>query len=62
LGSRAGGNMAAIERTTDDTSSAWAATTTGRVFISTNVDAEPAGAVSWTRLDDDSADHAPGGS
>jgi len=46
--------MAAIERTTDDTSSAWAATTTGRVFISTNVDAEPAGAVSWTRLDDDS--------
>jgi hypothetical protein len=55
LGSRAGGNMAAIERTTDDTSSAWAATTTGRVFISTNVDAEPAGAVSWTRLDDDSA-------
>jgi hypothetical protein len=54
LGSRAGGNMAAIERTTDDTSSAWAATTTGRVFISTNVDAEPAGAVSWTRLDDDS--------
>ncbi len=55
LGSRAGGNVAAIERTTDDTSSAWAATTTGRVFISTNVDAEPAGAVSWTRLDDDSA-------
>ena len=59
LGSRAGGNMAAIERTTDDTSSAWAATTTGRVFISTNVDAEPAGAVSWTRLDDDSPT-APG--
>ena len=33
---------------------AWAATTTGRVFISKNVDAEPAGAVTWTRLDDDS--------
>ena len=45
--------MAAIERTTADTSSAWAATTTGRVFITKNVDAEPASAVSWTRLDDD---------
>jgi hypothetical protein len=54
LGSRAGGNMAAIERTTADRSSAWAATTTGRVFISKNVDADPAGAVTWTRLDDDS--------
>jgi hypothetical protein len=27
--------------------------TTGRVFITKNVDAEPASAVSWTRLDDD---------
>lgn len=52
-GDRNGGSVAAIERTTADTSSAWAATTTGRVFISKNVDAEPAGAVSWTRLDDD---------
>jgi hypothetical protein len=52
-GDRAGGNMAAIERTVADTSSAWAATTTGRVFISKNVDADPASAVSWTRLDDD---------
>jgi len=52
-GDRAAGNVAAIERTTGDTSTAWAATTTGRVFISRNVDAEPASAVSWTRLDDD---------
>jgi len=52
-GDRAGGNVAAIERTVADTSTAWAATTTGRVFISKNVDAEPAGAVAWTRLDDD---------
>jgi hypothetical protein len=52
-GDRAGGNMAAIERTKADTSSAWAATTTGRVFISKNVDADPASAVSWTRIDDD---------
>jgi hypothetical protein len=54
-GSRAGGNVAAIERTAADTSSGWAATTTGRVFISKNVDADPASAVSWTRIDDDSA-------
>jgi hypothetical protein len=54
-GSRAGGNMASIERTIADSSSAWAATTTGRVFISKNVDADPAGAVGWTRIDDDSA-------
>ena len=52
-GDRAGGAVAAVERTTANTSSAWAATTTGRVFISNNVDAEPAGSVSWTRLDDD---------
>jgi hypothetical protein len=40
-GTRAGGGVAAIERTKADTSSAWAATTTGRVFVSKNVDAEP---------------------
>jgi hypothetical protein len=54
-GDRAGGNVAAIERTLADTSTAWAATTTGRVFITKNVDAEPAGSVAWTRLDDDAA-------
>jgi hypothetical protein len=54
-GDRAGGNVAAIERTVADTSTAWAATTTGRVFISKNVDAEPASSVVWTRLDDDAA-------
>jgi hypothetical protein len=54
-GTRAGGAVGAIERTIADTSTAWAATTVGRVFISKNVDAEPAGAVTWTRLDDDSA-------
>jgi hypothetical protein len=52
-GDRSGGNVAAVERTTADTSSAWAATTTGRVFISKNVDADPASSVAWTRLDDD---------
>ena len=43
-GDRAGGNVAAIERTKADTSTAWAATTTGRVFVSKNVDADPASA------------------
>jgi hypothetical protein len=52
-GDRPGGNVAAVERTAADTSSAWAGTSTGRVFISKNVDADPASAVSWTRLDDD---------
>jgi hypothetical protein len=52
-GDRAGGAVAAIERTVANSSSAWAATITGRVFITNNVGAEPASAVSWTRLDDD---------
>jgi hypothetical protein len=54
-GDRAGGNVAAIERTKADTSTAWAGTATGRLFISKNVAADPASAVSWTRLDDDTA-------
>jgi len=53
LGDRAGGSVVAVERTVADTSTAWAATQTGRVFISKNVDADPAGSVAWTRLDDD---------
>ncbi|MEZ5420946.1 MAG: hypothetical protein R2708_26890, partial [Vicinamibacterales bacterium] len=48
---RAGGTVAAVERTAGDTSTLWAATSTGRVFISTNVDAEPASAVTFRRLD-----------
>ena len=51
FGDRAGGNVAAVERTTADTSTAWAATTTGRVFVTKNVDAEPASAVTWSRID-----------
>ncbi|HET9737257.1 MAG TPA: hypothetical protein VFP78_03980 [Solirubrobacteraceae bacterium] len=51
---RLGGAVAAVERTVADTSTAWAATSRGRLFISTNADAEPAGSVAWTRLDDDS--------
>jgi hypothetical protein len=47
--SRSGGNVAAIERGSD-TSTMWAATSTGRVFISKNADAA-AGGVTYTRLD-----------
>jgi hypothetical protein len=47
---RAGGFVAAIERASQDTGTMWAATTTGRVFISKNADAA-AGSVTYTRLD-----------
>ncbi|HEU5473358.1 MAG TPA: hypothetical protein VFV67_22165 [Actinophytocola sp.] len=54
-GSKAGGAVAAIERVATDSSTAWAATSTGRVFVTHNVDAEPASAVIWGRVDDDTA-------
>jgi hypothetical protein len=51
LGTRAGSAMTAIERTKADTSTAWAATSRGRVFVSKNADANPSSAVTWTRID-----------
>jgi hypothetical protein len=48
---RAGGTVAAVERAPRDTSTLWAATQPGRVFISKNADVEPASAVTFTRLD-----------
>jgi hypothetical protein len=47
---RAGGFVAAVERAISDTGTLWAATTTGRVFISKNADAA-AGSVTYVRLD-----------
>jgi hypothetical protein len=47
---RTGGNVAALARASSDTATLWAATTTGRVFISKNADAA-AGSVTYTRLD-----------
>src|SRR5205807_4964878 len=38
-------------RTSADTSTLWAATDNGRVFITKNADAEPASSVTFTRLD-----------
>jgi hypothetical protein len=51
LGTRSGSAVTAVERTVADVTTAWASTGTGRVFISKNVNAEPATDVAWTRLD-----------
>jgi hypothetical protein len=51
FGTRAGGDVAATQRATGDTSTLWAATSTGRVFVSKNADQDPASAVSFTRID-----------
>jgi hypothetical protein len=51
FGTRAGGDVVAVMRASADTSTLWAATSTGRVFVSTNADAEPASAVTFTRID-----------
>jgi hypothetical protein len=52
-GTRAGSAMTAVERTKADSNTIWAATSRGRVFVSKNGDADPASAVTWTRIDDD---------
>ena len=48
---RSGGTVAAVERANADTSTLWAATSTGRVFISKNADAAAAAAVTFVRID-----------
>jgi hypothetical protein len=48
---RLGGAVAAIERAPGNTGTLWAATGTGRVFISDNADAAAASSVIWTRID-----------
>jgi hypothetical protein len=48
---RAGGNLAAVSRTASDTSTLWAATTAGRVFVSKNADAADNTSVTFTRID-----------
>jgi hypothetical protein len=47
---RTGGNVAALSRASSDTATLWAATTTGRVFISKNADTANTN-VTYTRLD-----------
>jgi hypothetical protein len=47
---RSTGNVARIARTASDTGTMWAATSTGRVFLSKNAN-DPAASVTYTRLD-----------
>lgn len=50
-GDRAGGAVSVVQRVDTDSATAYAATSTGRVFVSHNVDAESAAEVTWTRID-----------
>ena len=43
--------VAAVERAPSDSSTLWAATAPGRVFVSKNADADPASTVAFTRID-----------
>jgi hypothetical protein len=51
LGTLAGGDVAAIARASSDKSTMWLATSTGRLFITANADADPETAVTFTRID-----------
>jgi hypothetical protein len=53
-GDRSGGTVAAVVRSSTDASTLWAATSTGRVYFSSNADAAPASVV-WERLDSSSS-------
>jgi hypothetical protein len=57
-GDRSGGTVAAVARSSTDSSTMWAATSTGRVFYSGNADA-PKGSVVWERLDSSSSKDPP---
>jgi len=48
---RSGGDVVALARATNDSSTLWAATSHGRVFVSKNADADPASAVVFNRVD-----------
>ncbi len=48
---RAGGSVNAVARAKGDTSTLWAATNMGRVFVSKNANTEPATNVTFTRID-----------
>lgn len=50
-GTRNGGNVGWVARTSSDNSTLWASTTTGRLWISHNANAADPAAVTYTRLD-----------
>jgi hypothetical protein len=59
FGDRAGGHVAVVERAYSDTKTLWAATSTGRVFVSKNADHLNPAAVTFTRLDSLDTDDPP---
>ena len=48
---KSGGDIVALQRASSDSSTLWAATSHGRVFVSKNVNADPASAVVFNRID-----------
>ena len=54
-GNRSGGAVGWISRTTGDTSTLWASTITGRLFVSKNADATTASTVVFDRIDNTDA-------
>jgi hypothetical protein len=59
LGDRAGGHVALVERGRNDTSTLWAATSVGRLFISKNADNADPATVTFTRLDSTATNDPP---
>ena len=57
-GTRSGGAVAWIARTSQNTGTMWAATSTGRVFVTDNAN-DPAASVHWTRLDSSTTGNSP---
>ena len=58
-GDRAGGTVAAVERTVGDANTVWAATSNGRVFVSKNANNATPSAVVFDRIDDEAANDPP---
>jgi hypothetical protein len=56
---RVGGHVSVVERGKSDSSTLWAATSTGRVFVSKNADATDATSVQLVRVDGFSANDPP---
>jgi hypothetical protein len=54
-GNRSGGSVGWISRTSGDASTLWAATVTGRLFVSKNADMSPASSVVFNRIDNTDA-------
>ena len=60
FGNRSGGFVTAVERAPGDSSTLWASTSTGRLFVSKNADTDPASSVSFARIDSLTATNDPG--